>query len=56
MKNNTRLLLFLAIIGIVAGTIIKLQGYKTIGDTFLGLSTLVWLYIIGSFIYARQKR
>jgi hypothetical protein len=56
MKKNTRLLLFLAGAGLVTGTVIKLQGFKTIGDVFLGVSTLVWLYIIASFIYEKTKK
>lgn len=56
MKKNTRLLLFLAGAGLVTGTVIKLQGFKTIGNVFLGVSTLVWLYIIASFIYEKTKK
>jgi len=51
MKTNNKIILSIAIIGIIAGTLIKLYGYKTIGDIVLGLSTLVWLYIIIPFIY-----
>ncbi len=46
MKKNNKIILSIAIIGIIAGTLIKLYGYKTMGDIVLGLSTLVWLYII----------
>lgn len=51
MKKNNNLFLAIAIIGIIAGTLIKLYGYKTVGDIILGISTLVWLYIIIPVIY-----
>ncbi|MEA9412946.1 MULTISPECIES: hypothetical protein [unclassified Flavobacterium] len=56
MKKISRLLLFLAAVGLVTGAVIKLQGFKNIGDAFLGVSTLIWFYIIGSFIYERAKK
>jgi len=51
MKKNNKIILSIAIIGIIAGTLIKLNGYKTVGDIVLGLSTLVWLYIIIPIVY-----
>jgi len=51
MKKNNKIILSIAIIGIIAGTLIKLNGYKTVGDIVLGLSTLVWLYTIIPIVY-----
>lgn len=51
MKKNNKIYLSIAVIGIITGTLLKLGGYKTVGDIVLGLSTLVWLYIIIPMVY-----
>ncbi len=56
MKNKNKFILPIAIIGLILGTIIKLQGYKTFGDIFLGISTLIWLYFIYTLIFRRKKQ
>lgn len=56
MKKNNKMLLMMAIIGLIVGTLIKLIGNKTIGDIFLGISTLLWLYIIIPIVYSFMTR
>ncbi|AYN05472.1 hypothetical protein EAG11_15940 [Flavobacterium sp. 140616W15] len=56
MEKKNKKILFISVIGIIAGTLIKLLGYKTLGDTFLGLSTLIWLIIIIPLIYKFMNR
>lgn len=51
MEKNNKKMLFVAIIGLIIGTLIKLLGHKTLGDLFLSLSTLLWLYIIIPLVY-----
>ncbi|WP_394775858.1 hypothetical protein [Flavobacterium sp.] len=56
MKKNNKLFLVIAIIGLIAGTLVKLTGNKTLGDIFLGLSTLLWLYMIIPVVYKIMTR
>lgn len=56
MKKRNKIILPIAIIGLIAGTLFKLQGYKTFGDIFLGISTLLWLYFIFTFIFGNRKQ
>lgn len=56
MKKSNKLVLILAITGLIAGTLIKLSGNKTLGDIFLGISTLLWLYIIIPVMYSFMTR
>ncbi|MBF7092328.1 hypothetical protein IUY40_12345 [Flavobacterium sp. ALJ2] len=56
MENKNKKILFIAVVGLIVGTLIKLLGYKTLGDTFLGLSTLVWLFVIIPLIYKFMNR
>lgn len=51
MKKRTQIILIIAIIGAIVGTIAKISSYKTIGDIFLGVSTILWLYFIYTFIF-----
>lgn len=53
---NNKIYLSVAVIAIITGTLFKLYGYKTIGDIVLGLSTLVWLFIIIPIIYNFMTR
>lgn len=55
MKKRNKIILLIAIIGLIAGTLFKLQGYKTLGDIFLGISTFLWLYFIFTFIFKNRK-
>ncbi|WP_230605199.1 hypothetical protein [Flavobacterium sp. EDS] len=56
MEKNNKKMLFVAIIGLIIGTLIKLLGHKTLGDLFLSLSTLLWLYIIIPLVYKFVNR
>ncbi|AYN05063.1 hypothetical protein EAG11_13580 [Flavobacterium sp. 140616W15] len=56
MEKNNKKILFIAIIGLIIGTLIKLLGHKTLGDLFLSLSTLLWLYIIIPLVYKFVNR
>lgn len=53
MKNN-KIILFIAIIGIVFGVITKLNNYKVLGDILLATFTLVWFYFIYKWISNRR--
>ncbi len=55
MKKRNKLILPIAIIGLICGTLFKLQGYKTLGDIILGISSLLWLYFIFTFIFGNRK-
>jgi tellurite resistance protein TehA-like permease len=56
MKKRNKFILPVAIIGLVVGTLFKLQGYKTFGDVFLGISTLIWLFFIYTLIFRSKKQ
>ena len=56
MEKKNKKILFIAIIGLIIGTLIKLLGHKTLGDLFLSLSTLLWLYIIIPLVYKFVNR
>jgi hypothetical protein len=56
MKKRTEIILVIAIIGTMVGTLIKLQGHKITGDVFLGVPTLFWLFFIYSFILQIMKK
>ena len=54
MKKN-KIILLIAIIGLITGTLFKLQGYKLLGDVFMAISTLFWLYFIFIFLFRKRK-
>ena len=55
LKKVNKVLL-IAIIGLMFGTLLKLEDFKILGDIFLGLSTLLWLYFIYTLIFGNKKK
>lgn len=56
MKSRNKYILLVAIIGLIVGTLLKLKSDKVLGDIFLGLSTLLWLFFIYTLIFANKKQ
>jgi hypothetical protein len=56
MIKSNKIMLLIAIIGLITGTLLKLNSYKNFGDIFLGLSTLVWFYFIYTLIFKNRKK
>jgi len=56
MKKYRKIVLTISILGIVAGTLIKLSGEKTFGDVLLALGSIGWLIIIVPLILSFLNR
>jgi len=55
MKN--KIILFIAILGTVIGSLLKITNSKDFGDPLIGISTLFWFYfLITSIINYRNKK
>ena len=50
MKKRTKIVLAITIVTAVIGTLSKLNGYKMFGDVFLGISTILWLFLVYTLI------
>ena len=56
MIKSNKIILLIAIIGLITGTLLKLNSYKSFGDIFLGLSTLLWFYFIYTWLFKNRKK
>lgn len=50
MKKRTKIVLAITIVTAVIGTLSKLNGYKMFGNVFLGISTILWLFLVYTLI------
>jgi hypothetical protein len=55
MKKVNKIILLIAITGLIVGSLLKLQNHKVFGDIFLGISTLLWLYFIFTILFRNRK-
>ena len=51
MKNSTKIVLILYVISTAVGTILKMNGQKTIGNMLLLVSVATFLYLLYLFIF-----
>ena len=51
MKNSTKIVLILYVISTAVGTILKMNGQKTIGNMLLLISVATFLYLLYLFIF-----
>ena len=51
MKNSTKIVLILYVISTAVGTILKMNGQKTIGNVLLLVSVATFLYLLYLFIF-----
>lgn len=50
MTKSTKFILLISIISSIVGTLTKLNGFKNIGDIFLIIGAISFLYLVFKFI------
>ncbi|CAM3805090.1 hypothetical protein FLBR109950_02310 [Flavobacterium branchiophilum] len=51
MKKSTKIILVITLLSTIIGVLAKLDGNRFIGNLFLAISVITWLYFIYTLIF-----